>query len=163
MTITRASANDLFKQVLDPVNRSNPYRIYEQMLATPVAQLDATRYVVTTYNEIKGLLHDPRASKDERKSKAQGTSLRDDSNPSLLFLDAPEHDQLRKLVIHQFTPERISGLQGRISSLVTKELDALRGQTQFDFVEQFAYPLPCLLYTSPSPRDRQKSRMPSSA
>ena len=25
------------------------------------------------------------------------------------------------------------------------------------------YPSPCLLYTSPSPRDRQKSRMPSSA
>ena len=25
------------------------------------------------------------------------------------------------------------------------------------------YDLPCLLYTSPSPRDRQKSRMPSSA
>ena len=25
------------------------------------------------------------------------------------------------------------------------------------------YALPCLLYTSPSPRDRQKSRMPSSA
>ena len=26
-----------------------------------------------------------------------------------------------------------------------------------------AFCLPCLLYTSPSPRDRQKSRMPSSA
>ena len=26
-----------------------------------------------------------------------------------------------------------------------------------------AKPKPCLLYTSPSPRDRQKSRMPSSA
>ena len=25
------------------------------------------------------------------------------------------------------------------------------------------YPISCLLYTSPSPRDRQKSRMPSSA
>ena len=25
------------------------------------------------------------------------------------------------------------------------------------------HPVPCLLYTSPSPRDRQKSRMPSSA
>ena len=24
-------------------------------------------------------------------------------------------------------------------------------------------PIPCLLYTSPSPRDRQKSRIPSSA
>ena len=26
-----------------------------------------------------------------------------------------------------------------------------------------AHDIPCLLYTSPSPRDRQKSRMPSSA
>ena len=28
---------------------------------------------------------------------------------------------------------------------------------------EFKLILPCLLYTSPSPRDRQKSRMPSSA
>ena len=28
---------------------------------------------------------------------------------------------------------------------------------------QIRWALPCLLYTSPSPRDRQKSRMPSSA
>ena len=28
---------------------------------------------------------------------------------------------------------------------------------------QKSYPTTCLLYTSPSPRDRQKSRMPSSA
>ena len=27
----------------------------------------------------------------------------------------------------------------------------------------YSAPVPCLLYTSPSPRDRQKSRMPSSA
>ena len=30
-------------------------------------------------------------------------------------------------------------------------------------VENFEFLYPCLLYTSPSPRDRQKSRMPSSA
>ena len=32
-------------------------------------------------------------------------------------------------------------------------------------IDQYAYCKiePCLLYTSPSPRDRQKSRMPSSA
>ena len=30
-------------------------------------------------------------------------------------------------------------------------------------IEKRSYELPCLLYTSPSPRDRQKSRMPSSA
>ena len=32
-----------------------------------------------------------------------------------------------------------------------------------EFVMDFTRLLPCLLYTSPSPRDRQKSRMPSSA
>ena len=31
------------------------------------------------------------------------------------------------------------------------------------FVSYYDYYQPCLLYTSPSPRDRQKSRMPSSA
>ena len=30
-------------------------------------------------------------------------------------------------------------------------------------LEEIGLPYDCLLYTSPSPRDRQKSRMPSSA
>ena len=30
-------------------------------------------------------------------------------------------------------------------------------------LDELRYYTPCLLYTSPSPRDRQKSRMPSSA
>ena len=39
-------------------------------------------------------------------------------------------------------------------------------EVKFDFVqylERLVPPSSCLLYTSPSPRDRQKSRMPSSA
>ena len=39
-----------------------------------------------------------------------------------------------------------------------------RALKQYDrAIEQFEKSLTCLLYTSPSPRDRQKSRMPSSA
>ena len=33
----------------------------------------------------------------------------------------------------------------------------------FGAIEVMRLSMPCLLYTSPSPRDRQKSRMPSSA
>ena len=33
----------------------------------------------------------------------------------------------------------------------------------FKFVDAHVHFYDCLLYTSPSPRDRQKSRMPSSA
>ena len=35
-----------------------------------------------------------------------------------------------------------------------------RGEEQISLFDEYIY---CLLYTSPSPRDRQKSRMPSSA
>ena len=36
------------------------------------------------------------------------------------------------------------------------------GEINFDLIP-IDWALTCLLYTSPSPRDRQKSRMPSSA
>ena len=45
-----------------------------------------------------------------------------------------------------------------ISSLKTKHVWALVRHWQSEIS-----PFTCLLYTSPSPRDRQKSRMPSSA
>ena len=40
-----------------------------------------------------------------------------------------------------------------------------RRNIPFDFIKdkKYYYHSSCLLYTSPSPRDRQKSRMPSSA
>ena len=38
-----------------------------------------------------------------------------------------------------------------------------KGDTLVSQYEEQAKPNTCLLYTSPSPRDRQKSRMPSSA
>ena len=36
-------------------------------------------------------------------------------------------------------------------------------EVEFEIVEKNGKASACLLYTSPSPRDRQKSRMPSSA
>ena len=43
---------------------------------------------------------------------------------------------------------------------VTRFFEEQHNIDHFAFLEQIAS---CLLYTSPSPRDRQKSRMPSSA
>ena len=37
------------------------------------------------------------------------------------------------------------------------------GYTVFHTIENSGLPIPCLLYTSPSPRDQRGSRMPSSA
>ena len=48
-----------------------------------------------------------------------------------------------------------------IPNSVCSECYALKNCYMFKVVQEAQYA--CLLYTSPSPRDRQKSRMPSSA
>eukprot|EP00828_Plagiopyla_frontata_P021413 TRINITY_DN27_c0_g1_i1.p5 TRINITY_DN27_c0_g1~~TRINITY_DN27_c0_g1_i1.p5 ORF type:complete len:128 (-),score=35.77 TRINITY_DN27_c0_g1_i1:46-429(-) len=52
----------------------------------------------------------------------------------------------------------------QMKCLNTKFLKPLSNKN-YDYIlfDCFAHPSSCLLYTSPSPRDRQKSRMPSSA
>ena len=54
------------------------------------------------------------------------------------------------------TEEELDYLANKIATQIIDKL--------FDAGDlQISYFPPCLLYTSPSPRDRQKSRMPSSA
>ena len=55
-----------------------------------------------------------------------------------------------------------AGLLGLHCTLIDN-LDKVGGQCSELYPEKPIYDIPCLLYTSPSPRDRQKSRMPSSA
>ena len=62
----------------------------------------------------------------------------------------------------------ILGLVGSISSkvfgIVEKMEERKLRQLELEHeVNRWAHDKDCLLYTSPSPRDRQKSRMPSSA
>ena len=61
----------------------------------------------------------------------------------------------------------VSSLSTSVSSAVVKlhslALDKEAGSYQAELVTDNGWNETCLLYTSPSPRDRQKSRMPSSA
>src|SRR5258708_19008956 len=124
MNPVKTSMASLFEQLLDPANRPNPYPLYEQMRETPVAPLDENYYIVSTYNEILALLHNPSVSKEQRKSRIPVDGLRTLAKQWILLLDPPEHDRLRKLIMHQFTAERITGMQGRIAETMTEQLNA---------------------------------------
>jgi cytochrome P450 len=56
----------IYEQILDPANRPNPYPLYAELRNTPVTREADGTYVVSTYNEIVALLHDPRVSSDPR-------------------------------------------------------------------------------------------------
>ena len=76
----------------------------------------------------------------------------------------PELQSLNKRSSLVRIPDQIDvPLTPRVTRLIDSAgFRRLRGISQLGLVS-LVYPGACLLYTSPSPRDRQKSRMPSSA
>lgn len=60
----------------------------------------------------------------------------------LLFLDPPEHDVLRALVSHAFTPRRVAALEARIREICAEHLDAVVGSGGFDYLADFGTHLP---------------------
>lgn len=139
------SRGDLFARVLDAANRPNPYPLYAELRRSPVARQSDGSYVVSTYAEISQLLHDPRVSSDERKSVRPAGALAASGllgEPPFIFLDPPGHDRLRRLVVHQLTPERVNGTRDRVMGLVDELLEAQRDRGELDVVDELAYPLP---------------------
>ncbi|MGH6812628.1 MAG: cytochrome P450 [Methylocella sp.] len=146
----------LFAQVLDRASRADPYPLYARLRETPVVRADDGTYIVSTHAEIRGLLHDPRLSSDDRpKSKhaRTGNPLADlivnpvkdwiiDTHRSLIFRDPPDHGILRQLIMVQFTPERVSAINGRVEAIVEDLIGKMRGRDEIDVVGDFAYPLP---------------------
>ena len=69
------------------------------------------------------------------------------------------NDFINWWMVEQNTPEVITGWNSELYDIpyLCRRLERILGNKLMRRMS------PCLLYTSPSPRDRQKSRMPSSA
>ena len=138
----------LFEEILKPAHRPNPYPLYSQLRTTPISKQEDGTYVVSTYREIVSLLHDPRISSDLRKSNRGSGELAKkiesgNREPAFIFRDPPDHDRLRRIVMREFTPERVEGMHDRVTRLVNELLDAKKSDHgQLDIVDDFAHPLP---------------------
>jgi cytochrome P450 len=135
----------VYAQILDPVNRPDPYPLYARLRETPVAlQVDGS-YVVSTYREIVDLLHDPRISSDQRNLADSSDQAKGLPRP-FIQLDPPEHDRLRRLAMRHFgpphTPGRVNGMVPDLRAGMARLIDGLAGQTEIDIVDQVAYPFP---------------------
>lgn len=143
----------LLHQILDYANRADPYPLYEELRRTPVHQEQDGPYVVSTYHEILGLLHDPRVSSDARNLAqvahdplAEPDQQESALPPSFLRLDPPEHDRLRRMTNRPFgpprSPHRVDGMRGELRDIVTGLIDGLGEADRFDLVDRFSYPFP---------------------
>ncbi|MCB5906146.1 cytochrome P450 [Streptomyces pinistramenti] len=141
----------LLRQITDYANRADPYPLYAELRKTPVVRDEAGPYLVSTYWEIHGLLHDPRVSSDARNLGAEAAEFRgqeEDPNlpPTFLKLDPPEHDRLRRLAMRPFgpphSPRRVFDMRGELGEIVSGLIDGFRDQDRIDLVDDFSYPFP---------------------
>ncbi|MFD8162355.1 cytochrome P450 [Streptomyces malaysiensis] len=152
MTQTQGS---LVRQITDYAHRADPYPLYAELRKTPVAHDEEGPYIVSTYWEIHGLLHDPRLSSDARNldPRAAPELIEEDGEedepglpPSFLRLDPPEHDRLRSLAMAPFgppnTPRRLHTMRGELTRIVGELIDGFEGRDRIDLVDHFSYPFP---------------------
>ncbi|OBK26294.1 cytochrome P450 [Mycobacterium asiaticum] len=165
----RADPQTLLLQLLDPVNRADPYPVCAELRGNGPVVLPGSDFVLfSSYRDCDEVLRHPSSSSDHLKSTAAqqmleaDPSLRKGTPPSFLFLDPPDHTRLRKLVSKAFAPKVVNALQPEISAMVDGLLDRIAEQGSFDVVADFAYPLPvaviCRLLGVPLEDEPQFSR-----
>ena len=128
----------------------DPYPTYARLRGhDPVHRsrlMDA--WVFSRFADVDAILRDHRHfSSDPRKRVASGrrASLPNVEEPSMLFLDPPDHTRLRALVNKAFTPRAVAALEPHIRELMTTLLDAVDDPSGFDLMEAVAKPLPVIV------------------
>ncbi len=61
---------------------------------------------------------------------------------SMIMMDPPEHDRLRKLVSRVFTPRAVADLEPLVREVIRRYLTPLVGRDSFDVVADFSGPFP---------------------
>lgn len=135
-------SDDVFGALMTPEARLDPYHRYAAYLADrPVIDSGFGLWFVFGYADCLQLLRDRRMSVDERNSALAG-NVEDPEFPTLIHLDPPDHDRLRRLVQAAFTPRRVEGLRARAAELTEQAVARLRGRSEVDLIAEVAYPVP---------------------
>ncbi|MFI5679286.1 cytochrome P450 [Streptomyces cellulosae] len=144
--MTTTETPDILPRILDYSSRADPYPLYAELRRTPVALQEDGSYVISTYRELTGVLHDPRLSSDVRNLSRPMPGAADRAAPAFINLDPPEHDRLRRLAMRHFgpphTPGLVAGMEGDLTAAVSGLIDDFAGRERIDIVDDFAYPFP---------------------
>jgi cytochrome P450 len=137
------SAETLMLDITNAASRPNPYPLFARARELGICRQHDGTYVVSRHFDVTALLHDPRVSSDP--SNQPNPPPQPAASP-FIAQDAPNHDRLRRIAMSEFGPpghpslvlEREPEIAARIDGLLAE----LAGRTQFDVVDDFAYPLP---------------------
>lgn len=138
---------------------ANPYPTYAALReAGPVHWSDeffGGAWLLTRHADVELALRDPRFSaqrtgawvKDREDAPGELSGFQKLFARALLFLDAPDHPRIRKLLNAGFRPDVLQALAPHIEQVVTELLDGVQDCETFDFIETIARPLPVRVIT----------------
>ncbi len=142
-----------------PIRRTCPFdpppeyaKLRAEAPATRVRLHDGTpAWIVTRHAEARALLTDPRLSGDVRRPGFPivlpgQEGLRQQEHVPFVKMDPPEHTRYRRMLIGEFTVQRLAALRPRIQRVVDRLLDEMdQGGPPVDLVEAFALPVPSMV------------------
>ena len=134
----------------EPGYFDDPYAQFARLReADPVhATLDGN-WMLFRYDDCFRVLRDHSLSVDDRniadstkQQQFEDMGIEDRGVRSMLGLDPPDHDRLRRLVSKAFTPRSIEALRPRVQVLVDEALDRMGEAGRTDLIADLAFPLP---------------------
>src|SRR5437764_6533535 len=148
------SQDTLFARIVAGESRPNPYPLYAMTRKTPVARQADGTYVVSSYDAIYRLLYDPRLSSEDLPPPLlfhwTGNPIKDlivdpikeqirARHRPFIFRDPPDHDALRRHVMHEFSPEPVRAMPSKTEKNNDELSDNSRNRAPIDLVDDFAY------------------------
>jgi cytochrome P450 len=145
-----------------PQDVANPYPVYQRYRDyDPVHWSPATAESVGTwyvfgYDDVASVLSSQHFGRSSRVARAGDPaapvvvpadydSLRRIVQNWLVFMDPPQHTELRSLVNKEFSPKVVTGLRARIKDIATTLIAEQREKPIIELVDGFAAPFPILV------------------
>lgn len=140
----------------DAATLADPFPVYRRMRDEDPAHWDAAlkAWVLTRYDDVKRICLDSAMSSDRLRpffatlpgsEAARMADLIRILTLWMVFRDPPEHTRLRRLASRVFHVRSINALRPNVEGLTAWLIEGLGEREEFDFIAEFAGPLPALV------------------
>jgi cytochrome P450 len=141
----------------DPDLLRDPFPLYARMREEDPAHWSPwlKAWVLTQYDDVKRVCLDTAGMSSDRlrpyfatlpsAEAARVGQLMRYLTLWMVFRDPPEHTRLRRLAAKVFNVRSMHALRAEVEAITARLLDSLRGRDEFDFIAEFAGPLPALV------------------
>jgi cytochrome P450 len=144
--------------LLSPAFLQNPYPDYAAVReSTPAYWHEPTGYwLVSRFEDVHLALRHPQFRSSRVHALFDGIAperlaefapLSQMLKPRLLFTDGPDHQRLRSLISQAFAPRQIDWMRPIVRQTADQMLANLADRDEFDFIRDFADPLPSRVIT----------------